>query len=83
MYHYEGLCLGVEFALVDGLQPTCHDVAHVIIWGFCGAQGELGHNVGEVCDPFSGGGQGSGSDSGAVICNNTHTHTQVIMRLLW
>lgn len=83
MYHNEGLCFWVEFALFDGFWPAGHNVAHVIIWDVRCAQGELGHNVSVVCDPFSCGRQGSGGDGG-VYCDNTQTdkHKQYCSRLL-
>lgn len=74
MYYNEGLCFWVEFALRNGLWPAGHNVAHVIIWDVCSAQGELGDDVSVVCDPLSCGGQRSGSD-GAVYCCSAHTHT--------
>lgn len=83
MYHNEGLCFWVEFALFDGFRPASHNVAHVIIWHVSCAQGELRHNVSVVCDPFSRGRQGSGGEGG-VHCDNTHTSSmQWIIRLLW
>ena len=75
MYHNEGLGFWFEFALFDGLWPAGHDVAHVIIWDVLGAQGELGHDVSVICDPFSGGWQRSGGGCG-VYCFNTHRHTR-------
>lgn len=55
MYHNEALCFWVEFTLFDGFWPAGHNIAHVIIWDVGCAQGELGHNVRVVCDPFSSG----------------------------
>lgn len=62
--HHEGLCVRVEVALRDGFWPAGDDVAHVIIWDVGGAQGELGHDVGEVADPSSRGGQGGAGQRG-------------------
>lgn len=73
--HNEGLCFWVEFTLTDGFGPAGHNVAHVIIRDVGSAQGELGHNVSVVCDPFRSGRQGRGGDRG-VYCCNTHTHKQ-------
>lgn len=79
MNHNEGLCFWVEFALFDGFWPAGHNVAHVIIWDVRCAQGELGHNVSVVCDPFSCGRQGSGGDGdGGVYCDDTHRQTQTV-----
>lgn len=75
MYHDEGLCLWVEFTLFDGFRPAGHNVTHVIIWDVGSAQGELGHNVSVVCDPFCGGRQGGGTGDGGVYCFNTHKQT--------
>lgn len=75
MYHDEGLRRCVEFTLFDGFRPAGKDVAHVVIGDVRCAQGELGHNVSEVCDPFSSGRQGSSGDCG-VYCCNTHTNKQ-------
>lgn len=63
--HHEGLRVRVEVALRDGFWPAGDDVAPVIIWDLCSAQGELGHDVGEVADPFSRGGQGGAGQRGA------------------
>lgn len=64
MYHHKGLRLRVEIALRDGFRPAGDDVALVIVWALCGAQGELGHDAGVVVDPFARGGQGGGVQSG-------------------
>lgn len=77
MYHNEGLCFCVEFALFDGFWPASHDVAHVIIRDVCCAQGKLGQNVSVVCDPFSCSRQGSGGE-GSVYCYTNSTQ-QIIM----
>lgn len=74
MYHDETLRFIVEFTLLDGVRLAGDNVAHVIIWDVGCAQGELGHNVSVVCDPFSSGGQSSSSDGG-VYCNK---HTQTV-----
>lgn len=70
MDHHEGLCVRVVVALRDGLWPAGDDVAHVIIRDLRSAQGELGHDVGEVVDPFSRGGQGGAGQRG-VDCWET------------
>lgn len=62
--HHEGLRVRVEVALRDGFWPAGGDVALVFIWVLCGAQGELGHDVGEVADPLSRGGQGGAGQGG-------------------
>lgn len=41
MYHNEGLCFWVEFALFNGFWPASHNVAPVIIWDVSCAHGEL------------------------------------------
>lgn len=74
----EGLRIQVELALLNGFRPASLDVAHVIIGDVGRAQGELGDDVGVVCDPLSGGRQGSGG--GASCCS---AHTNVIMRWFW
>lgn len=68
MYHNEGLGFWIEFTLFDGFRHAGYDVAHVIIWDVLRTQGELGHNVSVVCDPFSTGRQGRSGDCG-VYCN--------------
>lgn len=71
VYHNEGLCFWIKVALLDGFRPPRYYVTHVIIRGVCGAQGELGHDVGEVGEPFSGIQQLINGDCG-VCCYNTH-----------
>ena len=72
MNHDEGLGLGFECTLFDGLRSAGHDVTHVLVRDVLSAQGELGHNVSEVCDPLGGGGS---IVHCAVNCYNTHTYT--------
>lgn len=67
----EGLRLRVELALLNGFRPAGLDVAHVIIGDVGRAQGELGDDVVVVCEPLSGGRQGSGS---GVSCCSAHTN---------
>lgn len=71
VYHNEGLCFWIKVALLDGFRPPRYYVTHVIIRGVCGAQGELGHDVGEVGEPFSCIQQLIDGDCG-VFCYNTH-----------
>lgn len=70
----EGLRLRVELALLDGFRPAGLDVAHIIVGDVGRAQGELGDDVGVVCDPLSGGRQGSGG--GVSRCS---AHTNMMM----
>lgn len=72
MNHHEGLRLRVETALGDGLWAAGDQVAHVVLRDLCGAQGELGHDVGVVGDPVSRGGQGGAGQRGVRCCNQTH-----------
>lgn len=81
VYHNEGLCFWIEVAFLDGFRHTGHNVTHVIVWGFCSAQGELGHDVIVVAEPFGGIQEWSGGDC-FVCCYNTHTETTGV-RLLW
>lgn len=68
----ESLSFCVEFTVLDGLWLAGFDVAHVLIGDLCGAQRELGQDVGVIRHPLSGGRQWSGC---AVYCFNTETQS--------
>lgn len=85
MYDDEGLSFCVELTVLDGFWLAGLDVAHVLIGDVCGAQGELGQDVGVIRHPLRGGWQRS-SRGRAVHCfNDTKGHSveNVIRLLLW
>lgn len=71
------LRLRIELALLYGVGPPGHNVAHVIIWGVGRAQGELGHDVCVIREPLGGGDRRGGGGDAAVHCCNTCTHTNM------